>query len=195
MTEGSWGSWWKRGKNLQHYSPKWFYFGGAIASLSKWVKVGKSDSFKCIWCYHQPKYNWGLTYHVITFYWDFTCLWLWDLDGSDPVLASDKSRDSLTNQSVPGKEKVLTRPCGNRLIYKNTIWGLSVDSSGIWTQDLRHFCTSGRRSNQLSYLLLLHGPCICHTHLLWVRFHSLISTGHCWTEVHNLDIPNHAIHA
>ena len=117
MTEGSWGGWWKRGEDLQHYSPKWSYFGGAIASLSKWVKVGKSDSFKCIWCYHQHKSNWGLTYHIINFYWDFTCLWLWDLDGSDPVLASDKSRDSLTNQSVPGKEKVLTRPCGNRLIY------------------------------------------------------------------------------
>ena len=31
----------------------------------------------------------------------------------------------------------------------------SVDSSGIGTQDLYHFRASGRRSNQLSYLLLL----------------------------------------
>ena len=30
-----------------------------------------------------------------------------------------------------------------------------VDSSGIQTQDPRHFRASGRRSNQLSYLLLL----------------------------------------
>ena len=99
MTEGSWESWWKRGKSLQHYWPKWSYFGGAIASLSKWVKVGKSDSFKCIWCYHQHKSNWGRTYHIINFYWDFTCLWLWDLDGSDPVLAADKrspTRKSLS---------------------------------------------------------------------------------------------------
>ena len=30
----------------------------------------------------------------------------------------------------------------------------SVDSSRIWTQDLQHLRDSGRRSNQLSYLLL-----------------------------------------
>ena len=32
----------------------------------------------------------------------------------------------------------------------------SVDSSMIWTQDLQHFHASGRRSEQLSYLLLLY---------------------------------------